>query len=238
MASPDTRSQRIPYKRYILILAIMALAYALLIYTSRRVDGGTIVLMTAVASIFTPMLALVSVEQHSMAGGDRAGQCWPPTGLTRSILYPVAMVFAVLVGVILLLDYTLLYRATVWMHVILVSLQAAYQAMVLWLLGWLAAGLRGMRIGALILFAVYPAIMLIYWFPREASTAIEIILARATLMISYPALLYSPDSGYTLPTFIGSLAYMAISIILGLAYTIHRHRRCKQREDMNDTRQD
>ncbi|MEB3788179.1 MAG: hypothetical protein GSR78_05425 [Desulfurococcales archaeon] len=233
---PHVRSPRKLDWRHAVILGAMALWYAILIYTSRGIAGDTIVLMTAVASIFTPMLALASVEKHGVTGGDRAGQCRPPTGLARSILYPAVMVFAVLVGVILLLDYTLLYRAKVWMHVILVSLQAAYQAMLVWLIDWLGAGPRGRRIGALILFAVYPAVMLVYWFPREVSTAMEIILARASLMVSYPALLFSPDeappvrtSDYTLPTFIGSLVYMTIAIILGLAYMMHRHRRCKQR---------
>ncbi len=106
------------------------------------------------------------------------------------------------------------------MQIILLSLQTVYQSIVLIVAGIVAGlGRRGRVLTAIAVFLVYPLILVIIMFPREVDTARERILARLSLALAHPSLLFSPDVDYyTATSFTAALFYTLLAVATGLLF--------------------
>ena len=212
------------YRRLSLVSTLLIIVYGLSLYYTRWVNGDTLFDLNAVASLTTPLIAwtatggLVSTRGWRIVRDNGARHDLSP------VLLPPLTTLSSLLLVLSFLNPYLLTRDIIWMHLVLVSLQALYHSTLLaLLLTRLETGTLGLRVLALVLFVVYPLLVVLGQFGMEASQGRDIVLSRLPLILPYPALVFSPDQGspvqqgdYSVPTFAVSLLYMLIASSLGL----------------------
>ncbi len=230
-----TSTFSVPYRRIAFASALMIVAYVLTLYSSRRIDGDDLYYLNAVASLITSIVAWNATSSLRTLGGQSRTLETVTQRVLGAILFPPITVLVSLLLVLSFLNPYLLTRDVVWMHLVLVSLQALYHSTLLsLLLTRLETGKWGLRVVALAFFVVYPLLVVLGQFGMEESQGRDIVLSRVPLILPYPALVFSPDLGsparqedYSVLTFAVSLLYMLISSSLGLVLLKPRRGRIK-----------
>ncbi|MEB3780100.1 MAG: hypothetical protein GSR85_07715 [Desulfurococcales archaeon] len=214
-------------RRLALLYIILCTVYSLTLYTSKVVGGDSLFNLTVISSLFTPILAWVFISHYTRAQRIDGGLTKPRVtlGSLYYTLIPPSTILLSFLLVLVMLNPFLLSNALVWMHIIIISLQAMYHTILIWVLSdLLELGTWGRRIAAVGIFVAYPLLMVLSVFGGEAGYPEEIMSSRMLLMFSYPAMVFSPDlrppvesKDYSYMTFAISMLFMTLAITLGLA---------------------
>ncbi|MCE4600162.1 MAG: hypothetical protein F7C38_01160 [Desulfurococcales archaeon] len=220
-----TKAYRTPSQRLALLYSAMCVLYSLTLYMEGQVDGESIYYLTLVASLFTPIIAWTTAKRDAAGRGTSSPRLEAGPMPIYHLLAPPLATFSLLAAVLAVMNPFLLYNRLLWMHIAIVSIQAAYHLLVILLLVRLLEW-KPQMIGAtaLVVFALYPLAVTLGAFGADVSSAWEVVAYRLLLIPSYPALVFSPDQAppmesmdYSTLTFTVSTLFMALSMLLETA---------------------